>query len=185
MNSQHNPDLDKIKELLKKVGALAERGIEGEKEAAKGKLKILLDKYHLTLSELTKNRKTKREFNLKNTGDCATILLHCILDTDPKAKVWITPSLRKTTTWLNPEQFINVTEKFKYYWKLYEIQKKSFLHAFLIKNNLGLAPTDDCSKTMSEKEFHDLLRMEAALEKGNFMPTNRMIEISIPENIWQ
>ena len=178
MNNQHNPDLEKIKELLKKVQALAERGIAGEQEAAKGKLIILLEKYNITLSEITKNKKTKREFSLKNTGDCATILLHCILDTEPKAKVWITPSLRKATTWLNPEQFITVTEKFKYYWKLYEAQKKSFLHAFLIKNNLGLLPTDNCSKTMTAKEYEDLLRLEAALEKGNFMPDNRMIETS-------
>lgn len=176
MNNQHNPDLEKIKELLKKVQVLAERGIAGEKEAAKGKLKILLAKYNVSLSEIIKNRKTKREFSLKNTGECATILLHCILDTEPKAKVWITPSLRKATTWLNPQQFITVTEKFKYYWQLYETQKKNFLHAFLIKNNLGLEPNSDCSKTMTEKEYEDLLRLEAALEKGNFMPDNRLIE---------
>ena len=34
MNNQHHPDLDKIKNLLEKVQALAERGIEGEREAA-------------------------------------------------------------------------------------------------------------------------------------------------------
>lgn len=115
MNNQHNPDLEKIKELLKKVQALAERGIEGEKEAAKGKLKILLAKYNVSLSEIIKNRKTKREFSLKNTGECATILLHCILDTEPKAKVWITPSfcyfraVRQVATFNSPPSAIPQT----------------------------------------------------------------------------
>lgn len=179
MNNQHNPDLEKIKELLKKVQALAERGIEGEKENAKEKLKILLAKYNVSLSEIIKNRKTKREFSLKNTGDCAEILLHCILDTEPKAKVWITPSLRKTTVWLNPQQFITVTEKFKYYWKLYETQKKQFLHAFLVKNNLGIDLNVDCSDTMTEQEIDELRKMISAVEKGNFMPENRRIETNI------
>lgn len=176
MNSQHTPDLDKIKELVNKVEALALRGVGGEKEAAKEKLKILLKKYGLALKELQSQRKTKRMFSLKNTGDCAVILDHIICDVDPKAKVWISPSIRKLTVWLNPEQFIEVSEKFRYFWKLYVKQKELFLHAFLVKNNLGIDPNVNCSDTMTEEEIDELRKMISAVEKGNFMPENRLLE---------
>ncbi len=179
MNNQHNPDLVKIKELLKKVGALAEHGIEGEKETAKRKLKILLEKYHITLNEITKNRKTKRTFSLKNTTDCASLFFHVVMDVEPKANLMIRSASRQMYVWLTPQQFIEVTEKYRYYWKLYEEQKKLFLHAFLIKNKIGLSPVGNCSDKMNEKEADELMKLVNALNKGNFVSENRMIEATI------
>ncbi len=176
MNNQHHPDLDKIKNLLEKVQALAERGIEGEREAAKGKLKILLEKYNITLREITKNKKTKRTFSLKNTTDCASIFFHVVMDVEPKANLRILASSRQMFVWLTPQQFIEVTEKYRYFWKLYEKQKELFLHAFLIKNNIGLAPNSNCRDSMSEVDADELMRLSSAISKGNFMPDSRLIE---------
>lgn len=55
MNNQHTPDMDKIKSLLNKVNALAERGIDGEKDDARKNLKVLFEKYGIVLNEIEAN----------------------------------------------------------------------------------------------------------------------------------
>lgn len=176
MNNQHTPDLDKIKSLLNKVNALAERGIDGEKDAARKKLKVLLEKYGIALKEIQANKRIKREFSLKNKTDCLDIFQHCVYVCAPKVKVFVYTYSCKAFCSLTPEEFVAVSEKFRYYWKLYEKQKAQFLHAFLIKNNLSVSNEDNDNPTLSDVETKELMKLVSALEKGSFMPNNRMIE---------
>jgi len=53
---------DKIIELLKKINALAKRGVDGERENAAQRLEYLMGKYGVTFDMLEADTKKEREF---------------------------------------------------------------------------------------------------------------------------
>ena len=55
---------DKQRELLKKLQALAERGVGGEKETAERKLKQLIEKYGIEEAELSDDKPMDFELHL-------------------------------------------------------------------------------------------------------------------------
>lgn len=57
---------DKQRELLKKLQALAERGVGGEKETAERKLKQLIKKYGIEEAELSEDKIMEFEFKYHN-----------------------------------------------------------------------------------------------------------------------
>jgi hypothetical protein len=133
-------DSEKIKNLISKVEKLADRGDSGEKENAKAKLKILLEKYNIKKFEEQKNK--ERSFKLSDFVDCKTIMVHCILDTKKDSE--ITGDARKKELYckLNDKEYIDVCEKFNHYYPLYHRQKDALINAFIIKNNLGIVDSD-------------------------------------------
>lgn len=54
--------MDKKKELLKKLQALAERGVGGEKETAERKLRQLMEKYGIDEMEFAEDKLEEFEF---------------------------------------------------------------------------------------------------------------------------
>lgn len=56
---------DKQRELLKKLQALADRGVGGEKEGAKRKIKELIKKYGIEEEELLEDKEEEFEFHFK------------------------------------------------------------------------------------------------------------------------
>lgn len=56
---------DKQRDLLKKLQALAERGVGGEKETAEKKLKQLIEKYGIEEAELSDDKIQEFEFHYK------------------------------------------------------------------------------------------------------------------------
>ncbi|SRR5581483_36301 len=71
-------DRESILDQLRKIQALAERGIDGEKVVAQRMLDALLAKHGLTLADITDHDLDFREF--KTTDDLdASLLIHCIL----------------------------------------------------------------------------------------------------------
>ena len=71
------PDLDKIRETLKKLAVLAERGEENERQTALGLLQRLLQKYNLSIPDLINTDLKEREFSY-SSRDNLTILSQCI-----------------------------------------------------------------------------------------------------------
>lgn len=57
---------DKQRELLKKLQALAERGVGGEKETAERKLKQLIKKYGIEEAELSEDKILDFDFKYRN-----------------------------------------------------------------------------------------------------------------------
>jgi hypothetical protein len=126
----------KIKEKIKKVKALAERGDVGEKETAKKKLKELTETYG-KLKDKEKSLKN-RTFKLADFNDCKTIMVHCILDSNPEAQIEGSSNKKEIYVRLTDEQYANTVSKFNHYYPIYVQQKESFLIAFILKNNLGV-----------------------------------------------
>jgi hypothetical protein len=136
MAKLNNSDSKKIKELIKKVKALAERGEKGERDVAKSKLTELMDKYKITKFEESKRK--KRTFRLADFNDCKTIMVHCILDTQPKADIEGSLQKKELYCLLTDEEYIDICEKFNHYFPEFHRQREAFTKAFIIKNDLGI-----------------------------------------------
>lgn len=61
--------MDKKKELLKKLQALAERGVGGEKESAERKLRELIKKYNIDEAELAEDKLKENGTNYENVAN--------------------------------------------------------------------------------------------------------------------
>ena len=60
---------EKIRELIKKVKALADKGIGGESSSAKEKLKILCDRYNINPKELEEEDQREYFFILRDKNE--------------------------------------------------------------------------------------------------------------------
>jgi hypothetical protein len=147
-------DSKKIKELIAKVKKLAERGEKGERENAKDKLKMLLDKYNITKFEESKVK--ERSFKLSDFNDCKVIMVHCIIDTNKDCE--INGDVRKKELYckLSDKEYVDVCEKFNHYYPEYYRQKESLIKAFIIKNDLGINGVEDDEMIMSEDEINGI-----------------------------
>jgi uncharacterized membrane protein YcgQ (UPF0703/DUF1980 family) len=163
MAQLNQSDSKKIKNLMVKVKALAERGENGEMDNAKQKLKELMQKYQITKFEEQKYK--KRSFKLADYNDCKTIMVHCILDSSPDAE--IDGSLQKKELYckLTDEQYIDVCEKFNHYFPEFHKQREAFVKAFIIKNNLGIENTVSDEE---EESVSDILDMMNGIKSSSY-----------------
>jgi len=157
-------DSKKIKELIAKVKTLAERGEKGERENAKDKLKMLLDKYNITKFEESKVK--ERFFKLVDFNDCKTIMVHCIIDTNRDAEIIGDARKKELYCKLTDKEYVDICEKFNHYYPEYYRQKESLIKAFIIKNDLGIdGIEDDDEVTISEDEINGINKIINSIVK--------------------
>lgn len=163
---------EKIKELLLKLKSLSKQGIGGEKDNAIEMLEKALKKYGLTLEDLENLEKKLREFKVKNKDDATIILVQCICDVFPNAK--IQQHARNLTVYchLDSAEFIEVTEKYKHYYKIWLKEKKEFLTAFVVKNNIGLSG-ESSGKDIDEEEKMAIIKKMNSMDENKFVDKNR------------
>lgn len=145
-------DSKKIKALMVKVKALADKGEGGEKENAKKKLNELLEKYNITKFEEKKYK--KRTFKLADFNDCKTIMTHCIIDTNKNASIEGYKAKKELYVKLSDEEYIDICEKFNHYYPIFHRQRESFVKAFILKNDLGI--TDLTPNQIEEAEAEEI-----------------------------
>jgi len=167
-DSEITPDLDRLKNLIGKVKGLADRGVDGERDSAQKTLEKLLNKYGIKLKDIEQQNKTKRTFRIVNKDDCITVLSQIIWDVVPDAKIKQHVRALEIYCSLNNEQYIEVCEKYEYYWKLWCEEKKHTLIAFVVKNNLGVNHNEG-SKTLDEKTIKGAKDKMATVTKGNYI----------------
>ena len=167
-DSEITPDLDKVKNLIKKVKALADKGIDGERESAQQTLEKLLKKYGIKSKDIEQNNKTKRTFRIVNKDDCITILSQIIWDVVPDAKIKQHVRALEIYCSLTNEQFIEISEKYQYYWKLWCEEKQHTIIAFVVKNNLGVNQNEG-NKILDEKTLKGAKDKMATVTKGNYI----------------
>lgn len=162
------PDLDKIKSTLVKVRRLAEDGTDGEKLAAKSKLSELLEKYGVDLSELDDEARTERDLKHHKDPDSRDIMIQVIVSIHD-TKMWVTKAQCLVHANLTTQEYIEAIEKYRYYWELYQKQKKLFKSAFITKNGLYATTGDNTyAECMTEEDRKEIAYMQSALKEGNF-----------------
>lgn len=162
------PDVDKIRELCLKIKELHERGEENERDVAGEMLEKILAKYGLTFDDVSELKSLRREFKVDDLEDSVSILSQCIWDVNPVADIKMQKVKKLVLVSLTSAQFIEVTEKFKYFWALYLKQKDQFLTAFIVKNKLGLDNDSNSEAQITKDEATEIAQMSDAIKKGEY-----------------
>ena len=144
MENQVNKE--KLKSKAKKLKALADRGIGGEKESAIKMYKEFMEKNGLNDSDIDPSV-NNRKFRVKNYDD-SLILTNVILSVNPFSKPISTELFIEAE--LDLEDFNEVKEKFRYFIKLYRIEKELLNMAFFSKHNSFFTPDEHAQKKWRE-----------------------------------
>jgi len=171
------PDMDRIREVLKKLAVLAERGEENERQTALEMLYKLLQKYNITLPDLVNPDEKEREFNF-TSRDNLTILTQCIWSVNADAPVSFDSGKNKVFVKLKSSDYIEVVEKFIYFYPLYEKEKMKLMLAFICKHGLTTSPTDNSKgeNTMSNDEMAQVVQMMQGMNNSSFATTRKMVD---------
>ena len=152
--------------LAKKLKALADRGIGGEKENAKAMLDNLLRKHDILLEEIEEPDRKNRFFPFKTIQRqmMTQVIVHIMgkqckimmeKGSNPKNKFMVSCS---------ETEFIEIESIFDFYWRAYEEEMDVFRNAFVQKN--GLLPFDaETSDDIDPEKFRKLLSMMDGIDK--------------------
>lgn len=168
-------DSGKIKLLMQKVRALADKGEGGEKENAKRKLAELLERYNIKKFEEKASK--KRTFKLADFNDCKTIMIHCIIDTNKNAKIEGYKAKKEIYCKLTDEQYIDVCQKFNHYFPIFIRQRENFIKAFILKNDLGISDLTPMQNDNTEnKEISEISEMMKGIDGYKFIKHSHYLD---------
>lgn len=159
--------MDKIKELLKKLKALAEKGVGGEAVNAQKLLDKKLKEHNLKLEDLFGDVLTYYYFSAK--GSNVQLLYQIVKTVNYDRKLWSVPAKKVKELGINGNQivectaieFVEIDQKYSVYKRLYKSELDVFFTAFLNANDLLIRPPKpkDVSD-LSPKELEEYLRMQ-------------------------
>jgi hypothetical protein len=163
---------DKIMALLRKIKALAEAGVEGERETAQERLDFLMKKYDISLDALEGETKTKFKFRLrKDQFNFFNQICFNVCNDDYGmwfAKRYPTGESDVYQIECTDAQYIEIQAKFEFYWKRYQADLEIFYRAFIQRNKLYGTPTkEDEKREMTEKDWQ-ILQMSQGLKAHPF-----------------
>jgi len=130
----------KIIALIRKVKALADKGVRGEAVSAKEKLKRLCKKYNISENDL-RDLEEKNDYILlfrdKNERELLLNIVCMVLDV-PVFK-WNENKLCAKIK-LTESQYKDIISAFEYYQKMYDDYKRYLIHGILSRNAVGYVP---------------------------------------------
>ena len=169
--------MSNILELAKKLKALADRGVGGEKLNAERMLTDLLRKHNISIEEVEEPDRSDREFDCQKKQE--SIMMGCIYSVMGK-DVDVFRYRRKKTGYIvacTNAEYLEIEASFAFFWRHYEDELKIFERAFVQKNKLipfdadsydraELTPEEEreLNKTLAMMEMMDRKRFRKALE---------------------
>jgi len=169
-------------ELAKKIYELVKQGVDGEKTSAEKHLLKVLRKYGLTMADIEGEKREARRFKVYS-DDQAYFLEHIIWNVAGDITVYMAYQfVKENPLWKNvvyveltDAEFIEASEKFKFFWKHYYKEKKQIESdariAFCLRNGLYLkGKTVDLSKLSKEDQERreKLQKLGESFGKHNF-----------------
>jgi hypothetical protein len=133
-------DRKNILELVRKVKKLAERGVGGEAESAKIKLKILYEKYNLTDVDFVELQESyNRYFIIRHSSDKKLLsnLICMILEVSVFSCGESNNTIRIKLT---DEQYNNIVHAYEYYQQMFDDYSKYLMQAIISRNAIGYIP---------------------------------------------
>lgn len=150
-------------ELLKKIKALAERGVGGEKESAEKLLSQLMEKYGITEEEISEDTVECEWFRYKDNIQKRLLnqIIYMILgnvDTYKRAG----GRHKLIGAYCTAAQRIEIEMNFEFFRNAMEKELKTFYSAFCHKNRL-FPPEEMARETMPEDEVSKLEAMKIGM----------------------
>ena len=170
---------EKKKELLRKLQALAQRGVGGEKESAQKKLEELMEKYGVEEADLTDEAEEDNDFFYKNEFE-KKILIQLFYKIVPDYE-------RKTYTYrygrgsrrtygitCTAAQALQIKIEYEFYKTLWEEEVNFFMKAFIQKHRIFDCAAKPVNQDPMDKE--KLKRMASMMQGMQDRKINPMIE---------
>ena len=131
---------NKILELAKKIKALAERGKDGEKNAAKERLERLCKKHNISDSELVPTIEVKDFYFIINDSNERDLLINvsCMILDVPGLKWKEKNNCVKMS--ITQENYKDIYNAFEYYKKMYNDYKRYIMQGIIMRNAIGYIP---------------------------------------------
>lgn len=120
---------EKAIKLAKKLKALAERGIEGEKNNARVRLDALLKQYGLEEYQIIEGLRT---FERTTLNEGSVILERIIKSVNPDAQIMVKQFKTKLIleVILSDIEYREIRQKYKFFWRAYNRERKLLLTSF-------------------------------------------------------
>jgi len=168
-----------IRAKLRKIAALAERGVGGERDNAKGLLDRLLARHGLTMEDLyPKGDVEYHEFVCANQRE-RTILVQCVAKAMGLCEVtfWrVRHKPKRIGIKCGRIDFIEIEHMYRHFRKLLREEEKRLVDAFICRHEL-YGPSDGQSgaEPLSYEEYMALRRLANGMRDSNYVSTRRML----------
>lgn len=144
----------KLLDKAKKILALAEKGIPGEKDNAQRLLDELFAKYSLTMADLEDNPRTPHKFFGTKRKDELTIAIMCAVT---KQSTIMLHKTKRGEHYLaidcTDAEAAQIQFQIDFYWKALQKEYKAFFHAFCARNKLYNPTESDPDRTYTQAEL--------------------------------
>lgn len=175
---------DKKKELLKKLQALAERGVSGERETAERKLKELIKKYGIEEEELNEDKIIDFDFKYHSEWEKKLLrqLFYKMFGKAYREKNYIYRYGKGSRTTYGIQctkaEGLQLRVEYDFYRELFKEEFDLFLSAFIQKHNLFSLRPEDIPEghDPTEEELKQYARMQQMMNGMQDKKLNPMIE---------
>lgn len=159
---------DKIRDLAKKLKALADRGIGGEKYNAQQKLDELLKKHGIRLEDIADEKKTDHLLRFKSGQ--AVIARHVVYLVIGYQKTMYVHKLHPNTSFIfacTEVQYLEILALCQLYFAAWKKEVRTFMRAFIQQNDLALPPDTDTgsSNETSMEERRKIAKLMAGIDQ--------------------
>lgn len=161
-------DREEILNKIRKVQALAERGVDGEKESAEKHLIEMMEKYDITWEDLGKDEEIIFWYTAK--GKDWKMLINQILGVNGVRHAFVEPNIQTKNAKIlrscpdrprganvamicSRAKFIELTTTYEIYQRSFDEHYESFIYAFLFRNNLLGAGNSNHQTTLEEQRM--------------------------------
>lgn len=166
--------MEKHIDLARKLKALADRGVGGEKRNAQKILDSLLKKHSISIEEIEGDK--IETYYFKASGIYSDLLHQIVKRVNYNLKVWEVPVKAQKKfrvagnifTECTAAEYIEIDQMFSVYKKLFKEESDFFFKAFLTANDLLARPPKEQMKTtndLSPEEYAEWLRTQGMASK--------------------
>lgn len=176
---------EKKMELLKKLKALAERGVGGEKEGAQKKMEQLMKKYGIEDIDLLEEKVEDYDFRYHDEIEKKLIIqIFYKVVPDFETKMYIYRYGKGSRSMLGiactKAQALQIQVEYEFYRELWKEEKELFFSAFLNKHNIfGEQKNGSEEKELTEKDLERLQRMQMMICGMQDKSLNPMVEVKV------
>lgn len=165
---------ERILELVKKLKALAERGVGGEKVNAEEQLKKLIEKYKIDLTRINEPILQYRIFRFDEKDEFHKKFVRQIILSVIGFKEFYYSGLihNNWAVEIDDIQFIEISEKLDFYWPIFKSDLEIFYTAFIQKNELTVDVDEDDVPEFTDQELEKLykaFRLMQNMQKHEFI----------------
>lgn len=164
--------MEKIKDKLRKLLVMSERGTPGERDNAGKLLNQLLDKYNISAAELASNALSKYVFTCRNKNFHALLLQIVVMVINKRAiENYRYRGTQKYMFYLTPAQYIEVKHLYSVYSRELKKEYNRLVSAFIHKNHIFPPNPDNKnqgeSKPLDPEEMMKIFKLANGLNKIN------------------